>query len=222
MPKLPVSPNDEWLDDFRLEVVDVFDIAGRGTFASGHLRYGSIQIGQSLVVHSAAGPRSATCQDWGLMRVSGDLPHEVLAIGVGTEIEEAPISPGDVVTAASNVSLPGQRGDIRNALWLLSDRELHDMWRAGESTSSSLTDAVHWLVDDTWLDTRPAADLVPDVLRSNAEADALDLVVALLLRILDELGGVAPVTEYVESNRWPAVVEAAAAAQLTLSARTTE
>jgi hypothetical protein len=115
------------------------------------------------------------------------------------------------------VAWEGQRADVIEALRALSDDNLRQSWSRGESIAPSLTDAVHWLVDDTWLDTRPASSLIPEVFVDHAEAGAIDRAVKALLVVLDGHGPLAEDREYLEHSNWPNVVEASRAALAVLT-----
>jgi len=117
----------------------------------------------------------------------------------------------------SEVSLSSSRAALIDALDLLSDRTLHSKWRSGEQTWPGLTEAVHWLIDDTWLDKRPAASLVPEVLTDSAEAAAVEAAVSSLLVVLDDLGSTCPDGQYLEHGGWPTVIETSASALALLS-----
>ena len=106
--------------------------------------------------------------------------------------------------------MSSSRAALIDALDLLSDRTLHSKWRSGVQTWPGLKEAVHWLIDDTWLDERPAASLVPEVFADSAEAEAVDSAVASLLVVLDDLGPVCPDGQYLDHGGWPTVIEASA------------
>lgn len=93
---------------------------------------------------------------------------------------------------------------------MLSDSAFHDQWLRSEATSPSLTDAVHWLIDDTRLDTKSAVTLVPELFISNTEAAAVDAAVEALLAVLENLGPTQPDLKYVEHNGWARVVDCSA------------
>lgn len=82
--------------------------------------------------------------------------------------------------------------------------------------SPSLTDAVHWLIDDTWLDTKSSAEQVGRLFVDTAEAAAVDAAVSALLVVLDALGPVRPDSEYLVHPNWPAVIDASRFALATL------
>ena len=108
----------------------------------------------------------------------------------------------------ADVARDSQRADVIEALRVLSDSDHQARWLRGEATSPSLTDAVHWLVDDTWLDTKSAIALVPDVFADAEEAAAVDAAVTALIIVLDALGPMQPDREYLEHPGWRDVVSA--------------
>lgn len=46
----------------------------------------------------------------------------------------------------------------REPEWGSVNSELHDRWSQGEQRWPDLTNAIHWLIDDTWWDHQPAAE----------------------------------------------------------------
>ena len=99
------------------------------------------------------------------------------------------------------------RIDVIAALEVLTDRRVHARWEASEGTTPSLDDAVHWLIDDTWLDRRPATSNArrPDLFASADEAQTVQAAVDALDGLMAELGDVPP-SEYVRHATWPLVV----------------
>jgi hypothetical protein len=116
------------------------------------------------------------------------------------------------------VAWSGWREDVKNALQRLSDRNLQDRyWHSGVRVPGDLTDAVHWLIDDTWWDHRPAHESIPLVLRDKAEADSVQRTVTALLRVLEDLGPVARTHDYLGHHEWHEVLTTARAAYLLLA-----
>ncbi|MFD0202931.1 MULTISPECIES: SCO4402 family protein [Saccharothrix] len=113
-----------------------------------------------------------------------------------------------------DVRYPGLRGDVTDALKLFAelDRE------AVEQRVGDLTNAVHWLVDDTFWDMRDASEDIGYRLRDHQEVAAIKAVLDPLLVVLDELGPVAPDVDYLDHRRWPEVVTSARAAHRLLVA----
>jgi len=72
-------------------------------------------------------------------------------------------------------------------------------------------------VDDTWLDTRTATSLIPQVFVNQTEADAVDRAVAALLVVLDALGPGAADREYLAHPAWPDVAVTSRAALAALA-----
>jgi hypothetical protein len=100
------------------------------------------------------------------------------------------------------------REDVVAALEVLADRDAHGRWLDGGRTWPGLADAVHWLVDDTGWDGRPAADDVGTVLRTDDEAAAVQTVVDRLRALVDELEPTDDDARYVSHPGWAGVVEA--------------
>src|ERR671910_1046801 len=99
------------------------------------------------------------------------------------------------------------RIDVIAALEVLTDRRVHARWEASEGTTPSLDDAVHWLIDDTWLDRRRATSTGPrpDLFLSADEAETVQAAVDALDELIAELGDVPP-SEYVRHAAWQLVV----------------
>jgi hypothetical protein len=73
-----------------------------------------------------------------------------------------------------------------------------------------LTEAVHWLVDDTGWDFHPPHDGdVGTILASRDEVDAVTATLEPLLAILDELGPFAADSDYLNHPRWNQVAQVA-------------
>ncbi|MEV4802860.1 hypothetical protein AB0K18_22865 [Nonomuraea sp. NPDC049421] len=115
------------------------------------------------------------------------------------------------------VRSPEQREDVLEALRALGDRGYQDQhWRFGEG-SPDLTAAVHWLIDDTFIDQHGARALISHLFVDQREADLVQTVVDALLRVLDDLGPTAPDNAYLDHPEWINVLNSAGAAYLALS-----
>ncbi|MGW0807211.1 SCO4402 family protein [Nonomuraea sp. NPDC002799] len=115
------------------------------------------------------------------------------------------------------VRWPEQREDAIEALRALGDRDYQDQhWRSGKGWPD-LTAAVHWLIDDTFIDQRGAQALIPHLFLDQREAGLVQLVVDALLRVLDDLGPAAPDIAYLDHPGWIDVLGTAAAAHAALS-----
>lgn len=120
-------------------------------------------------------------------------------------------------SAVRRVQWPEQREDVLNALQALGDRDYQEQhWRLGHGCPD-LTAAVHWLIDDTFIDQAGARALIPQLIRDEQEADRVQLVVDALLRVLDDLGPTAPDHAYLDHPAWISVLHAANAALQVLS-----
>ncbi|MEU6073881.1 hypothetical protein [Micromonospora sp. NPDC047074] len=61
---------------------------------------------------------------------------------------------------------------------------------------AGLTEAVHWLIDDTFWDQRHPRHDIGTILASTSEADAIAATLEPLIAILDELGPTAPASTW--------------------------
>lgn len=73
-----------------------------------------------------------------------------------------------------------------------------------------LTNAIHWLVDDTWWDTHDPSKWIGLTLRDTNEADGIRRVVATVLDVADRVGGGSPDAEWFADALWPLVRSQAA------------
>jgi len=105
--------------------------------------------------------------------------------------------PGD-----SSVKYPQFRLNVIEGLRILASRDAAEKWLAGEATYPSLTDGVHWLIDDTFWDVRPVADSVGILLLNTAEADAVAAAVDAVLSVVDSIGPDAPDEVHVRHEMW--------------------
>ncbi|WP_169950999.1 SCO4402 family protein [Microbispora sp. H11081] len=120
-------------------------------------------------------------------------------------------------SAARQVHWPEQREDVLNALRALGDRDYQEQhWRSGQGWPDLIA-AVHWLIDDTFIDQAGVRALIPQLFRDEQEADRVQLVVDALLRVLDDLGPTAPDPAYLDHPTWISVLHAANAALQVLS-----
>ncbi|WP_433388496.1 SCO4402 family protein [Micromonospora sp. KLBMP9576] len=102
------------------------------------------------------------------------------------------------------IARPDRRSDIINALSILATLQPH-----GVRSWPGLTEAVHWLVDDTFWDDRHPRDDIGTVLADTSGAEAVSATLEPLLAILDELGPTAPDEHYLTHPRWPELAQAA-------------
>ncbi|MER5267588.1 hypothetical protein ABTZ99_36375 [Actinosynnema sp. NPDC002837] len=116
-------------------------------------------------------------------------------------------SPGEV-------QYPGLRGDVIVAL----ERFATLTPQTVEQQGGALTDAVHWLVDDTFWDLRDPSEDIGYRLRDGEEVAAIKAVLEPLLAVLGQLGPVRPDVEYLAHRRWSDVMANAGAAHRLLVA----
>ncbi|MET7460047.1 hypothetical protein [Nonomuraea sp. NPDC005501] len=115
------------------------------------------------------------------------------------------------------VQWPDKRKDVLEALRALGDRDYQDQhWRSGKGWPD-LTAAVHWLIDDTFIDQRGARALIPHLFLDQREADLVQTVVDALLHVLDDFGPAAPDNAYLDHPGWINILHAAGAAHAALS-----
>ncbi|MEV4111949.1 hypothetical protein [Nonomuraea sp. NPDC049695] len=115
------------------------------------------------------------------------------------------------------VHWPERRQDVLEALRALGDRDYQDQhWRSGKGLPD-LTAAVHWLIDDSFIDQHGARALIPHLFIDQREADLVQMVVDAVLRLLDDLGPTAPDNAYLDHPEWINVLNSAGIAYLALS-----
>ncbi|WP_420540754.1 SCO4402 family protein [Nonomuraea roseoviolacea] len=115
------------------------------------------------------------------------------------------------------VQWPQRREDVLEALRALGDHEYQThQWRSGQGWPD-LTAAVHWLVDDTFMDETGARAMIPYLFCDEEEADLVQIVVDALVHVLDDLGPTAPDSAYLDHPGWIDVLDSACAAYLALA-----
>ncbi|RQX09637.1 hypothetical protein DLJ58_14210 [Micromonospora arida] len=102
------------------------------------------------------------------------------------------------------ITWPDRRADITNALSVLATLQPH-----GIASWPGLTDAVHWLIDDTFWDGHDPRDDIGTILADTSEAEAIIATLEPLLAILGALGPTAPDDDYLTHPRWHEVTRAA-------------
>ena len=118
------------------------------------------------------------------------------------------------------VQWTGRRLDVIDALEALAKLPTAD-----PAPRPDLHDAVHWLVDDTWWDHHPPAEEIGFILTDQREAIAIEVVIAPLLAVLDELipgasGNPISDADCFDHRDWPKVRSAADRAYRLLSDHT--
>ncbi len=111
-----------------------------------------------------------------------------------------------------DVEWPDRRADVLAALELLANEAPAFDEAGGDPRWPDLTNAVHWLVDDTWWDYHDPAGSVGTILRDQREADAVAQVVALVVRVGELHGASAPDAEWFADPSWSHVQARAAVA----------
>jgi hypothetical protein len=100
------------------------------------------------------------------------------------------------------IEWPDRRQDVLNALDILQTAGLSAQ-EAG--TSPTTTDAVHWLVDDTFWDMRDPGDDIGALLVDKQEAAAVRRVVAAVVAVSERQGPTAPDPAWFNDPGWPMV-----------------
>src|SRR4051794_29501147 len=109
------------------------------------------------------------------------------------------------------VEWPDRRGDVVAALCalesepVLSDEGFDQRW-------PDITNAVHWLVDDTGWDSRPPEESIGELLRHGEEAKAVRKVVDLVVAVSQRVGATASDAAWCSDAPWPSLQDAALAA----------
>lgn len=107
-----------------------------------------------------------------------------------------------------DVEWPGRRGDVLAALELLeSEPPLLDS-NGRDPRWPDLTNAVHWLVDDTVWDHFDPSESIGTILRAETEATAIRAVVSALLEVADRQRSGTD-SSWFEDARWHSVRELA-------------
>lgn len=98
--------------------------------------------------------------------------------------------------------------DVLTALDTLA-AEPPDLVNGQDPRWPSLSDAVHWLVDDTWWDHHDPVESVGTLLRSEQEARAVRRVVKAIVAVSERQGPTAPDGEWFGDEAWASVRSAA-------------
>ncbi|MEU8301146.1 hypothetical protein AB0C04_28140 [Micromonospora sp. NPDC048909] len=115
----------------------------------------------------------------------------------------------------TTIAWPDRRADIITALAVLSTLRPHT-----PTPWPGLTEAVHWLIDDTFWDQHSPASDIGTILASITEADAITATLTPLSAIVDELGPTAADDDYLTHPRWHDVTHAAAHAHQLMTGQT--
>ncbi|WP_199725726.1 hypothetical protein [Nocardiopsis sp. Huas11] len=109
------------------------------------------------------------------------------------------------------ITWPERRQDVLNALDVLA-AEVHRAESDRNQTTPTLTDAVHWLIDDTFWDVRDPAEDIGALLLDEHEANAIRSVVASVEVIARRQGTTASDALWFDDPEWPLVTSRAARA----------
>jgi hypothetical protein len=110
-----------------------------------------------------------------------------------------------------SVKWPDRRADVVDGLDILAGKPVLDA--AGEDQRRpDLTDAVNWVVDDTYWDARDPADSIGLLLVNQDEAQALAEVAESVVIISNRAGAGAADASWCADPAWPNLQKAAAEA----------
>lgn len=101
------------------------------------------------------------------------------------------------------VEWPDRREDVLNALDILASPNPSAEW-------PTLTEAVHWLVDDTFWDVRDPTEDIGALLFDEHEAAAVRSVVSAVLGVSERQGPTAADQSWLDDSSWPTVRKLAA------------
>ena len=101
------------------------------------------------------------------------------------------------------VEQPDRREDVLNALDILASPNPSAEW-------PTLTEAVHWLVDDTFWDVRDPEEDIGALLVDEHEAEAIRSVVRAVVAVSERQGPTASDRAWLNDFSWPVVSELAA------------
>lgn len=105
------------------------------------------------------------------------------------------------------VEWPGRRCDVIEALRVLATAtpETLRCW-------PGLTEAVHWLIDDTCWDFLSPAEVIGQILVDHHEVDKINAVLGPFLAVIDEVEPSSDDDDYLSHPRWPVIADGARAA----------
>ncbi|WP_374454255.1 hypothetical protein [Nocardioides sp.] len=104
------------------------------------------------------------------------------------------------------VEWPDRREDVLNALDILASPNPSAEW-------PTLTEAVHWLVDDTFWDVRDPKEDIAALLIDEHEAAAVRSVVRAVVAVSERQGPTASDQVWLDDASWPMVRKLAARAR---------
>jgi hypothetical protein len=104
-----------------------------------------------------------------------------------------------------DVQWPDWRGDVLNALDVLASEPLELQGDEPDPRWPDLTNAIHWLVDDTWWDHHDPRESIGLILRDEREATAVHEIVQAIVELSSRLGATAPDRLWLGDESWPRV-----------------
>lgn len=103
---------------------------------------------------------------------------------------------------------PDRRADVLNGLDALAAEPNLDC-EGQDQRWPDLSNAVHWVVDDTFWDQADAAQSIGTLLVDVEEAEAVGAVVALVLDVSARVGSTATDADWCSDSAWPRLQRAA-------------
>jgi hypothetical protein len=116
------------------------------------------------------------------------------------------------------IAWPDRRSDVLNALDALASGPPPLTSDGSDPRWPDLTNAVHWLVDDTWWDHNNPRESIGKVLRNDNEAHAVEQVVKVVVTVSERQGSTASDAQWFGDPDWPEVRKLAAQAAAMLRA----
>jgi hypothetical protein len=104
--------------------------------------------------------------------------------------------------APVDVAWPGRREDVLSALRVLAAEPLSLDGGSWDTRWPDLTNAVHWLVDDTVWNSEDPITSVGTILRNGHEADVVREVVAAVIAVSDCQGVTASDAAWFRDSGW--------------------
>ncbi len=104
-----------------------------------------------------------------------------------------------------DVKWPDRRADVLTALDVLAAGSTQVDAAGSDMRWPDLTNAIHWLVDDTWWDKIDPAESIGTLLHSTAEANAIRSVVTAVMAVAERQGTDSADSLWFGDPAWPTV-----------------
>jgi len=115
------------------------------------------------------------------------------------------------------VKWPDRRGDVLNGLDTLAEEPPRLAGDEPDPRWPDVTNAIHWVLDDTWWDQRDPREDIGDLLRDEREAEAVERVVRAIVTVAGRQAGRSDAHWFGDPD-WPRVRDLAAHAAVMLRA----